>query len=182
MPHESNSVWIGRVRRLATPLVCVAVLGGCVVAPPVRTVAVPPPPPPPRIFVYPARGQSADQQDKDRYACHVWAVQQTGIDPASPDARAYERVIVRPAPGAATVAGAIGGAIVGSILAGPYNSGAGALVGGATGAILGSSADASARAQAQQQANATYASRRAQFQAYRRAIGACLEARGYTVG
>ena len=35
-------------------------------------------------FVYPAKGQSADLQKKDESACHQWAVQQTGFDPAKP--------------------------------------------------------------------------------------------------
>ena len=36
------------------------------------------------IYVYPAKGQSQAQQDKDRYECHSWAVQQTGFDPSKP--------------------------------------------------------------------------------------------------
>ena len=36
------------------------------------------------FFVYPAKGQSQAQQDKDRYECHTWAVQQTGYDPSNP--------------------------------------------------------------------------------------------------
>jgi hypothetical protein len=33
-------------------------------------------------IVYPAKGQSAQQQKKDEGECHVWAKQSTGIDPA----------------------------------------------------------------------------------------------------
>ena len=33
------------------------------------------------LFVYPAQGQSEQLQADDRYACHRWAVQQTGYDP-----------------------------------------------------------------------------------------------------
>jgi hypothetical protein len=33
------------------------------------------------FFMYPRNGQSADQQAKDRYECHRWAVGQTGFDP-----------------------------------------------------------------------------------------------------
>jgi hypothetical protein len=33
------------------------------------------------MIVYPAKGQSAEQQQKDEFACHQWAVQQTGYDP-----------------------------------------------------------------------------------------------------
>lgn len=34
-----------------------------------------------RLYVYPKKGQSEDRQAKDRYACHRWAVKQTGVDP-----------------------------------------------------------------------------------------------------
>ena len=34
-------------------------------------------------FVYPQKGQSAEQQKKDEYDCHSWAVQQTKYDPTA---------------------------------------------------------------------------------------------------
>lgn len=34
------------------------------------------------LFIFPNDGQDQAQQDKDRAACHVWAVNQTGFDPA----------------------------------------------------------------------------------------------------
>lgn len=34
-----------------------------------------------KVFIYPRAGQSEDQQAKDRYECHRWAVDQTGFDP-----------------------------------------------------------------------------------------------------
>jgi len=37
-----------------------------------------------RYFVYPRQGQNEDQQAKDRYDCHSWAVGQTRYDPAQP--------------------------------------------------------------------------------------------------
>jgi hypothetical protein len=156
------------------------------VAPPPRVVAVAPPPPPQKIFVYPTNGQSPEQTDRDRYECHVWAVQQTGVDPSRPDASPYERVVVQPAtpPGAGTAAGAITGAILGSIIAGPRNAGAGFVLGGVTGAVVGSAADANAQAQAQQtqaQINQSAAAGRARADSYHRALGACLQGRGYTV-
>jgi hypothetical protein len=33
------------------------------------------------MFVYPQRGQSESRQSDDRYACHRWAVDQSGYDP-----------------------------------------------------------------------------------------------------
>jgi predicted lipid-binding transport protein (Tim44 family) len=170
--------------RFAVPLVAAVVLVACVTPPP-RTVAVPAPPPQ-RVFVYPANGQSAEQTERDRYECHLWAVQQTGVDPSRADATAYERVVVQPAnpPGSGTAVGLIGGAILGSIIGGPNNAGAGAIIGGATGAVIGSASDANAQAQAhmtQQQFNQAAAAGRARADSYRRAIGACLQGRGYTV-
>ena len=69
----------GAGMRYGAPLLGFALLAACV-APPVRTVAVAPPPPPPKVFVYPANGQSPEQLERDRYECHVWAVQQTGVE------------------------------------------------------------------------------------------------------
>jgi hypothetical protein len=172
--------------RLVIPAAAIIGLSACVVAPPPpRTVAVPAPPPQ-KVFVYPSNGQSADQTDRDRYECHVWAVQQTGVDPSRADANPYERVVVQPAnpPGSATAAGAVGGAILGALIAGPRNAGAGLVLGGVTGAVVGSSVDASAQQQAhmtQQQLNQQAAAGRARADSYRRALGACLQGRGYTV-
>src|SRR5580693_1896554 len=167
------------------PLAAMVLLSACVAPPPPRVVTVPAPPPM-RIFVYPAHGQSPEQTERDRYECHTWAVQQTGVDPSRSDASPYERVVVQPStpPGANAVGGAIAGAIIGGIIGGPRNAGAGVILGGATGAIIGSAADANAQQQAratQQQINMSAAEGRARADAYRRAIGACLQGRGYTV-
>ncbi len=35
------------------------------------------------VIAYPAKDQSAEQQSRDRYECHTWAVSQSGFDPAS---------------------------------------------------------------------------------------------------
>jgi len=36
------------------------------------------------MFIYPRQGQSEQVQADDRYACHLWAVDQTGFDPTQP--------------------------------------------------------------------------------------------------
>jgi hypothetical protein len=183
-----SSVSFSRVARVglrcAMPFAVALGLAACVTPPP-RTVAVRAPPPQ-QVFVYPANGQSPEQTDRDRYECHVWAVQQTGVDPSRADANPYERVVVQPAnpPGSGTAAGAIGGAILGAIIAGPRNAGAGLVLGGATGAIVGSASDANAQQQAymtQQQLNQSAAQGRARADSYRRAVSACLQGRGYTI-
>src|SRR5258708_28586474 len=118
-----------RGARFAVPVALTVLLAACVTPPP-RTYAVPAPPPQ-RVYVYPANGQNQEQTERDRYECHVWAVQQTGVDPSRADASAYERVVVQPAnpPGSGTVAGVIGGAIVGSIIGGPRQARARAVIG-----------------------------------------------------
>jgi hypothetical protein len=172
--------------RAAIPLAAILGLAACVTPPP-RVVRVPgPPPQPQKIFVYPSNGQTAEQTDRDRYECHLWAVQQTGVDPSRADANPYERVVVQPAnpPGSGTAVGAIGGAILGALIAGPRDAGAGLLIGGATGAIVGSAADANAQQQAhmtQQQINQSAAAGRTRADSYRRALSACLQGRGYTI-
>ncbi len=35
------------------------------------------------LIAYPKNGQTADQQSKDKYECHKWAVGQTGYDPTT---------------------------------------------------------------------------------------------------
>ena len=174
---------IGVLSRASVVLAASLGMAACVVAPPPRTVMVPTPPPP-RVFVYPSNGQTQEQIARDRYECHTWAVQQTGVDPSRQSP--YQQVVVQPAPppGAATATGAVAGAIVGSAVAGPYNSGAGFLLGAATGAIIGSAADANAQAkakQAQQQVNQAAANAQAGAEAYTNAYAACLQGRGYTV-
>jgi hypothetical protein len=168
-----------------------AMLGACVTPPPRQMmVQGPPPPPPPQLMVYPARGQTPQQLERDRYECHVWAVQQTGFDPSQPGVPASQRVVVQPAnpPGSGTAVGAIAGAILGAVVAGPRNAGAGAILGGVTGAAVGTASDVNAQAQAnyeQQRLDAGYNASAAQgaqrASNYRRAIGACLDARGYTI-
>jgi len=92
-----NSAQFARSRkglRFVLAAATVVLLAACVTPPP-RTYAVQAPPPQ-RIFVYPANGQTEEQTERDRYECHTWAVQQTGVDPSRADASAYERVIVQP--------------------------------------------------------------------------------------
>ncbi|MGB6355875.1 MAG: hypothetical protein WBF21_18025 [Steroidobacteraceae bacterium] len=36
------------------------------------------------LIAYPKNGQSQDQQGKDKFECHQWAVSQTGFDPTQP--------------------------------------------------------------------------------------------------
>ncbi|MEW5771141.1 MAG: DUF6515 family protein [Pseudomonadota bacterium] len=55
-----------------------------VVDPPNESEVVSLPPEPEQLFIYPKQGQSEQQQAKDRYDCHRWAVDQTAFDPTQP--------------------------------------------------------------------------------------------------
>jgi hypothetical protein len=179
---------------VAVTAAAIVLLAGCVVAPPPRPA--PPPPPPDKpitdVYAYPQNNQTPDQQERDRYECNTWAVQQSGFDPSGPNVPPHDRyrvVAVGPAPGSGTAVGAITGGILGALIAGPRNAGAGLVVGAVAGGVVGTAAEqqqrAAADAQAQDINNARTAQQMAVIDAkassYRRALGACLEGRGYSV-
>src|SRR5262245_36127194 len=131
------------------------------------------------LMIYPKGKQSAEQQSKDKYECHEWAVQQTGFDP-------MQSVSTEPPPptgrqpnavrGAAR--GAAGGAVVGAIAG---DAGKGAAAGAAGGALVGGvrrRAQEYARNQQRAQNEAAVQGQRAN---YDRAVKTCLEARNYSV-
>ena len=132
-----------------------------------------------QTFVYPAKGQSPQQQKKDEGACHTWAVQQSKYDPANPPQQAAAAKPPTTATGStpgAGLRGAARGAVVGEIVGG--DAGAGAAAGAA--AARGQSRRQNA-AQAQQQQQAASQQQQAGMGAYQKARAACLEGRGYTV-
>jgi hypothetical protein len=129
-------------------------------------------------FVYPAKGQSPDQQKKDEAQCHTWAVQQSKYDPAKPPQQTAAAKPATTATGTTPGAGARGaarGAVVGGMMG---DAGAGAAAGAV--AARGQSRRQNA-AQAQQQQQQPSQEQQAGQQAYQKARAACLEGRGYTV-
>jgi hypothetical protein len=138
------------------------------------------------VIAYPARGQSAEQLDRDRYDCHRWAAQQTGFDPVQMPASAPSGPPSQaPIPGSGVTVGALAGAVLGSIIAPRGSEGGGAIIGAITGGAVGAATENAERAQAERD-RAVLASTGAGQQAersgaYRRALSACLEGRGYSV-
>jgi len=128
-------------------------------------------------IVYPAKGQSPQQQSKDEGECYTWAKQTTGIDPV---ALAATPVQAQPqSSGSTVVRGAAGGALLGTAVGAiSGNTGKGAAIGAVVGTAAGAGRARSNQAAAQQQAQA---GREQQLNTYYRAQGACLEGRGYTV-
>jgi hypothetical protein len=137
------------------------------------------------LLVYPAKGQSQTQQDKDRYECHTWAVKETGFDPSKPQAttsnsagsQQYQssQPHVLKGAGRGAALGAVGGAITG-------NTGKGAAAGAAMGGLAGGFKRRDERMQqSYQQSAGVQSAQQNQRNAYNRAMAACLEGRGYTV-
>lgn len=130
-------------------------------------------------YVYPAKGQSLAQQQSDESACHTWAVQQTGFDPAKPPPPQQAAKPPTTATGTTPGAGARGvmrGAVVGEVVGG--DAGTGAAVGAVAARGQSRRQNAATQQQAQQQQQA---SSQQQQGAYTKARAACLEGRGYTV-
>ena len=147
-------------------------------------------------YIYPDRGQSYPQQEADKGQCYGWAVQQTGFDPANPQAamasppppqdygqpQAPQGGMLRGAAGGAAL-GAVGGAIGG-------DAGKGAAIGAGVGALFGDIRrvryEEQQQQQMQQQQQQMYAAPQQNVMAqgrsnYERAFSACMSARGYTV-
>jgi hypothetical protein len=138
------------------------------------------------ISVYPAKGQSAEQQAKDEQECYAWAQQQTGVDPTkkanTDSAAAASKAKADSATTGAAVGGAAKGAVAGvAIGAVAGDAGTGAAVGATAGAIGGRRAKKQAEAQAAQKgAQQATAQTQGQVDSFKKAMIACLEGRGYT--
>lgn len=124
--------------------------------------------------VYPAKGQSAAQQKTDEGECHVWAIDNSGYDPANPP---VAKVAAQPSgPTGARLRGAAKGALIGEIAGGRTSDAA------IAGAVMGGSKQRRDRRNAESQAQAQANSQQqAGLQHYNKARAACLEGRGYSV-
>ena len=132
-------------------LVLAAVLAGCASSEP----------PKPSVYVYPAQGQTPQQQADDAFACQSWAQQQSGYSPGTDAAKGA---------GVGAVLGALGGAALGAAVGAAAGSpGTGAAIGAAAGGVGG----------------ATYGGV-SQYgkgeSGYNQAYTACMSGKGYTFG
>jgi hypothetical protein len=164
--------------------------------------------PPAKPIIYPAKGQTAAQQDKDTMECGAWATKQTGYDPvqaahdaqaAADKAQADQAAAAQNAQAQAgqvggerargAVRGAAAGAAVGAIAG---DAGQGAAIGAAAGVVGGGAkqrgkkkAIAGEQEAATQQAQQTQAAAQKasadKLAEYTRASNACMEGRGYTI-
>jgi len=137
------------------------------------------------FMIYPNKGQSQQQLEKDKFECYQWAKQQSGFDPMAPPTTS-----TAPPPGEAPVGGvgkgAVGGGLLGlAVGAIAGDAGKGAAIGAVSGGLIGGvrrSEQKSREEQAQQQWASQEAARYSQGRSqYNRAFSACMDGRNYTV-
>lgn len=148
------------------------------------------------LHAFPAKDQGAAQQEKDELDCYRWAVKDSGFDPlpgvgepppvAAPPSARQDAPSTAEGAAKGAVGGAAAGALIGAI-AGDTGKGAG--IGAATGLLGGvvvakhkqkEAQQESGREQASQQA-ATKAETQQKLDGFKKAYGACMEAKSYVV-
>ena len=140
------------------------------------------------MIIYPSKGQTPQQQAQDEAACTQWAEAQTGLtlsggtvntDSAAKAAQQKTAEATQGAAVAGAAKGAVAGVAIGAIAG---DAGTGAAIGAAAGAMGGrrkkKQAEQQAAAAGAQQAQAQNQQMTDQF---KKAAGACLTGRGYSV-
>ena len=140
------------------------------------------------LVIYPAQGNTPEQQQADEAACTDWAEAQTGlsIQAGSVDTEAAAAAAEQQAADATTGAavggaarGAVAGVAIGAIAG---DAGTGAAIGAVAGGIGGRRAKKSVEAQSGYAgAEAAVEQNAAAIDQFKKAASVCLEGRGYSV-
>jgi len=141
------------------------------------------------LMIYPSKGQSAEQQQKDKGECYAWAQQQTGFDPMTAEAPSKtvttqlekEKVIGSGAAVKGAAGGAALGAVTGAIMG---DAGKGAAAGAAGGALIGAvrrRREVNDAPTSETHTNPEYTKYAAAREQFNKAVKACLSGRGYGV-
>ena len=147
------------------------------------------------MVVFPAKGQTPQQQSQDEGECYAWSKGQTGVDPMAPPAAAAQPAAqsAQKAPAAdgsrlrGAARGAAAGAVIGEVA--DDDAGKGAAIGATAGVVAGGrqsrkNQQAAAEQAAQQQQQAAQQSQAAsqqQLDLFKKGFAECLEPKGYTV-
>ena len=134
------------------------------------------------LYVFPAKDQTAEQQQKDETYCYDWAIKNSGVDPLNMQAVKPDTAHA-PSTGQGMVVGGAKGAAAGvaiGAIAGDAGKGAaiGAVAGGLAGRRAAKGSQQAAEQQSQQKAQSATQS---QIDAFTKAYKACLSGKGYTV-
>lgn len=137
------------------------------------------------LMIYPAKGQGAEQQEKDKFQCYGFAKGQSGFDPMAPPtatAPPPQQEAQQGGAGRGLARGAIGGAAIGAI---GGDTRKGAAMGAVGGGLIGGMRRQDQKSREQQKQQQWEQQQVQQYSAnrnnYNRAYAACLEGRGYTV-
>jgi hypothetical protein len=147
------------------------------------------------VYVFPTKGQPAQQQSTDEAACYNWAVQNTGSDPFAlqkqsqqeqQQAAQTQQQIAQSGKGAGA-AGAVGGAAAGALIGGiaGHDAAAAAGWGALAGAVIArrrtERAKAGASQEVEQQNQQAQQATAEQIENFKKAFSVCLEAKNYMV-
>ena len=138
------------------------------------------------VIVYPAKGQASAKQAADEHECYNWAQGQTGITPGPPPTAAQPtQQASRNTAGSGAVKGALAGVAIGAVAG---DAGKGAAIGATTGLLAGGhqqrktqQQNQAAAQQAQQAQSQQMNAHNQQMGTFKKAFGACLQGRSYTV-
>lgn len=147
------------------------------------------------MVVFPAKGQTPQQQAQDEGECYAWSKGQTGVDPMAPPPAAAQPATQpaqsKPAADGSRLRGAARGAAAGAIIGevADDDAGKGAAIGATAGVVAGGrqsrkNQEAAAQQATQQQQQATQqaqAANQQQLDLFKKGFAACLEPKGYTV-
>ena len=133
------------------------------------------------VYVFPADGQTQDQQNEDQNYCYKWAKDQSGVDPMDPPK--VEAQQVDQGPDGSAVRGAAKGAAVGAAIGAiTGDAGQGAGVGAVAGAVGGHRTGRARRHMGQAAANAEADnSEQSMMNSFKKAYEVCLQGKNYTV-
>ena len=147
------------------------------------------------VYVFPTKGQTAEQQATDEASCYNWAVQNTGSDPFALQKQAQQaqqqsdqaqQQIDQSGKGAGAV-GAVGGAAAGALIGeiAGHSASAAAGWGALAGAVIARRRTEQKKAQAseqvEQQNQQAQQATAEQIENFKKAFSVCLEAKNYMV-
>ena len=130
------------------------------------------------LFVFPAQGQSQEQQDMDEFQCHRFARERTGFDPMQSPSATRARPQTQGGVFGGAARGALLGTAVGAITG---DTRRGAAIGASSGGLLGGMRRSDSRSQQDSWAREQTAIYQRNRSDWNRAFTACMEGRGYTV-
>lgn len=131
-----------------------------------------------RPYIYPSKGQTQEQEGRDKYECNQWATSQSGFDPSNPSSTSTSSQQAQGRAGGGAARGAAVGAVGGAIEGDP---GAGAASGAARGGVFGAIRRRRERNEAEQEQERAQAGSASGLESYNRAFAACMQGRGYAV-